>query len=290
MNSFDRALGLACGRTDQQMMQAEQHRAALQSVQLQALQTGLLAQMSNSLGAIHAEVAQARQMQAEALAIQQELLGRERLQARLEELIYQTEKLVVECRRPDSDLPPSSRYYLLGGVLQQVEQDGIGTAVIRGRDNKAAFEKVIGEAGVLHKRLEADSDVQDALRWAKKADQERQRRLGSLRAEADTLREEIAAVRVGKKSVTMKQVFDGFVRDGKVPYPKSKGQWVAVVAVALIFNVMLIPVAGIAVAVLLVIVSVETHKRNAGLAADTDRAAEPLERKLKALEDQIGLT
>lgn len=287
MTSFDRALGLACGRTDQQMMQAEQHRAAVQSAQLQALQTGLLAQMSNSLGAIHAEVAQTRQMQAEALAIQQELLNRERLQAHVEELIFQTEKLVAECRRADSDLPPSSRYYLLVGVLRQVEDDGIGTAVVKGRDNKAAFEKVMRDVASLHERLATDPEVQDALRWAEKADADKRRRLGSLRAEADTLRAEIAAVRAGQRHVTLRQVFDEYLRAGKIPTPKSKGQWAVVVAVGLIFNVMLIPAAGIALIVLLLVVRVEQYKRNVALAGDTDRAAEPLERKLRELEEKM---
>jgi hypothetical protein len=98
------------------------------------------------MGSIHSEVAQAKQQQAEALAIQQELLARERLQTRLEEMIYQTEKLVAECSKGDSDTPASTWYFLLDGVLRQIEQDGIATPVIKGRDNKAAFERVVREA------------------------------------------------------------------------------------------------------------------------------------------------
>ena len=198
MNQFERALGLACGQTDHQMMQQEQHQIAHKSLQLQALQTGLLAQMTSSLGAIHAEVAQARAHQAEALALQQEMLARERLQSHLEEFIFQTEKLIAECRKPKTDLAPSTRYYLLDGVAQQIEQDGIGTAVIRGRDNKAAFERVLQEVQQLRLALKSDPDVKSALAWAAKIDQQRAKERQQIELKMKPYQQQIATLQSGR--------------------------------------------------------------------------------------------
>lgn len=136
------------------------------SVAFQALQTGLLAQMSGSMDGIHAEMATVRQQQGEALSIQQELLNREQIQSYLEEFIYQAEKLVIECSKNSSDIPPSSRYFTLMSVLGKIKEDGIGTSIIKGRDNKAAFEKVVNETKVLTQQLLEEPEVQEALEWA----------------------------------------------------------------------------------------------------------------------------
>lgn len=149
------------------------------SVAFQALQTGLLAQMSGSMDGIHAEMAHVRQQQSEALAIQQELLNREQIQSHLEEFIFQAEKLVTECSKTTTDIPASSRYFLLMGVLGKIEDDGIGTSIIKGRDNKSAFEKVVNGTKVLTQRLLKDPEVQEAIKWAeaerKRLDAERVR-------------------------------------------------------------------------------------------------------------------
>jgi|GEM_PF-3016356 len=136
------------------------------SVAFQALQTGLLAQMSGSMNGIHAEMANVRQQQSEALAIQQELLNREQIQGHLEELVFQAEKLVVECSKTTTDIPASSRYFLLMGVLGKIKKDGIGTPIIKGRENKAAFEKVVNDTKTLTQRLLQDTEVQEAVEWA----------------------------------------------------------------------------------------------------------------------------
>ena len=136
------------------------------SVAFQALQTGLLAQMNGSMNSIHAEMANARQQQSEALAIQQELLNREQIQSHLEEFVFQAEKLVAECSKTTTDIPASSRYFLLMGVLGKIKENGIGTPVIKGRDNKAAFDKVVNDTKGLTQRLLTDPEVQEALEWA----------------------------------------------------------------------------------------------------------------------------
>ncbi len=159
------------------------------SVAFQALQTGLLAQMSGSMDGIHAEMANVRQQQSEALAIQQELLNREQIQSHLEEFIFQAEKLVAECSKTTTDIPPSSRYFLLMGVLGKIEDDGIGTPIIKGRDNKSAFEKVVNDTKGLTQRLLKDPEVQDAIKWA----EAERKRLEAERVQAE--RERVANIK-----------------------------------------------------------------------------------------------
>ncbi len=159
------------------------------SVAFQALQTGLLAQMSGSMDGIHAEMANVRQQQSEALAIQQELLNREQIQSHLEEFIFQAEKLVAECSKTTTDIPASSRYFLLMGVLGKIEDDGIGTPIIKGRDNKSAFEKVVNDTKGLTQRLLKDPEVQDAIKWA----EAERKRLEAERVQAE--RERVAHIK-----------------------------------------------------------------------------------------------
>lgn len=285
MNSFERALGLACGKTDHQMMQEEQHQAALKSLQLQALQTGLLAQMSNSLGAIHEEVARARADQAEALALQQQMLAREELQSHLEEFIYQSEKLVAACRNPKTDIPPSTRYYLLDGVVQQVEQDGIATAIIRGRENKAAFERVFAEVQQLRSALKSDPEVKAALAWAAKIDQQRAEQRRQIELKMRPYQQQLDTLRNGRSPVTL--------RDAWAKWKQKIGGWVP-------------PQYKVPVIVLLVCASpvlifaspyillggflgllIDKGKMNKDRNAEIDAQIEEVEKKLRVLQDKL---
>ena len=166
------------------------------SVAFQALQTGLLAKMSGSMDGIHAEMANVRQQQSEALAIQQELLNREQIQSHLEEFIFQAEKLVAECSKTTTDIPASSRYFLLMGVLGKIEDDGIGTPIIKGRDNKSAFEKVVNDTKGLTQRLLKDPEVQDAIKWA----EAERKRLEAERVRAE--RERVANIKQLEKTLS----------------------------------------------------------------------------------------
>jgi hypothetical protein len=177
------------------------------SVAFQALQTGLLAQMSGSMNDIHTEMANVRLQQSEALAIQQELLNREQIQSHLEEFIFQAEKLVAECLKNTTDIPASSRYFLLMGVLGKIEDDGIGTPIIKGRDNKSAFEKVVNDTKGLTQRLLKDPEVQEAIKWAeaerkrldterKQAERERQAEIKKLEQTLQSLRGQLRKISV----------------------------------------------------------------------------------------------
>jgi len=177
------------------------------SVAFQALQAGLLAQMSGSMNGIHAEMANVRQQQSEALAIQQELLNREQMQSHLEEFVFQAEKLVVECSKTTTDIPASSRYFLLMGVLGKIKKDGICTPIIKGRENKAAFEKVVNDTKGLTQRLLKDPEVQEAIEWAeaekkrleaelKQAERERQASIMKLEQTLRSLRGQLRKISV----------------------------------------------------------------------------------------------
>jgi hypothetical protein len=155
----------------------------------------LLGGISDSLFSIHAEIAQVRQMNAEALAIQQELLNREIIQSKLEEFIFQMEKMVNEFNQPGDSPVPSTRYFLLTGVLKTIREQGISTAIVRGRDNKAAFDKCANEAMSLLKRLHDEPEVKAALAWAK----EEQKRLEDQRQKQEEERKKQAEEKVKRQ-------------------------------------------------------------------------------------------
>lgn len=165
-----------------------------------ALQTGLLSEMDASMQAIHSEMADARRLHEEGLAAQQEMLQREALQNYLEEFIYQTEKLVNECKT-NTKLPPSSRYFMLISAAERLKQENISTPIIRGRDNKAAFDRVVTEIKSMASALKNDPEVQEAIAWAKAeqkklADRqraERNKRRDKLKAELAEVERELEA-------------------------------------------------------------------------------------------------
>lgn len=192
---------------DTYVEQAKTRAAAQASVAFQALQTGLLSEMSNSMDAVQAQMEAVRQQQGEALAIQQELLNREQIQSHIEEFIFQAEKLVAECSKTTTDIPASSRYFLLMGVLGKIEDDGIGTPIIKGRDNKSAFEKVVDDTKGLTQRLLKDPEVQEAIKWAEverkrleaeqeQADRERRAKVNKLEQQLNKLQSELKTISI----------------------------------------------------------------------------------------------
>ena len=160
-----------------------------QQVDQQLLQTGVMVEMAGTLNSIGAEMAAARHANSESLAIQQEMLQREKFQEMVEELVYQTEKMVTAFAEPTCDVPPAQRYFGLKGVLDTVEQFEIQTAIIRGRENKAAFERTMDHARRQCSELEKVTDVRDAITFVE-CEQER---LERLEREKEAKRQELAA-------------------------------------------------------------------------------------------------
>jgi hypothetical protein len=183
---------------DQYVQMCEQTQAAKANVAINAAQAEIMSQMSKSLNNISAVLEDVRSHQADALAIQQELLQEDRLQAYIEEFIYTTEKLVAECVKKESDLALSTRYFLLLGIAKTVQQQGLATPVIRGRDNKAAFEKGLKGVQKLLAQLEQTTEVKEAIAWseaerrrrqeeAERARKEKQKRNGEIDKEIRVL-------------------------------------------------------------------------------------------------------
>lgn len=285
MNMFEHALGLACGKTDYQMMQEDQYRAIKKSAALQALQVGLLANMTESLGAIHEQVAQARGLQAEALALQQEMLAREQLQAHLEEFVYQAEKLVAECHKQNTDLPPSSRFHLLNGVLQQIEQDGIATAIIRGRDNKAAFDRVLKDVQQLHKNLLNHPEVTEAIAWAAKINKQRAEQRRQIELKMKPYLEQIEKLKTEKNPVTFRDAWNGW-KERTSNWFSKRGVitkvlfWVILFPLIFIYSILIIPG--------FLIFLVFRHQRlNRERNAEIDAQIQEIEKKLCVLQEKL---
>ena len=184
------------------------HRELVRTRQEAEWNNLLLIGISGSLSSIHDEIAAARETNEEALAIQQELLTREVMQAKLEEFIYQTEKMVTEFDKPGTDAAPSTRYFLLIGILKTIQAEGISTAVIRGRDNKAAFDAVVRRASGMVKALEGHEEVQQALAWAdeeRKREEEKRKRLAQMKKLAREQDEQARRARAEEKERVRRQ-------------------------------------------------------------------------------------
>ena len=136
-----------------------------QLAELRAVNATLDAVLSE-MDAIRRSQAQGVALQAQALAVQQAMLAREVFQDRLEEFVYQFEKMVSQFQQPDAECPPSTQYFLLDGVFRQIADAAISTAVIKGRDNKAAFDGCVAKGRTLFRQLAAHPDVKEALVWA----------------------------------------------------------------------------------------------------------------------------
>lgn len=153
-------------------LQGKQLELQGQQVKLQEVQIELLTAMSSTMDVIGADLGAIRGMQSEALAIQRELLERDKLQACLEEFIYQAEKLVAECHAPI--LHPFIRYCLISGLIDYVHKEAIATPIIRGRDNKAAFDNAVSQARLLKKELAKIEEVQTEIQERQRIEEENQ--------------------------------------------------------------------------------------------------------------------
>lgn len=165
---------------------SQQTRLAKYSLGVQAVQTKLMNDMGQSLHSIVSIMDDVRKQHADTLAMQHEMLQRDHLQSQLEEFIYQSEKLVAEGNDSSAEVPPSSRYYMLLGVIETIRQVGIGTPIIRGRDNKATFEKVVQQVEGHIERHQDHPEVKEALQWAE--EEEKRLAVERKRLEAENLK------------------------------------------------------------------------------------------------------
>jgi hypothetical protein len=152
--------------------------AILQSLE-EAAQVGQqqieeLRNINYTMDALLAEMESIRQTQAQGLALQQAMLARELFQDKMEEFVYQFQKMIAEFQKPGSDYPPPTQYYLLDGMFKQIDAAGLTTAVIKGRENKASFDDCVAKGKTLYRQLTKHPEVQQAIAWA---ESERKKRL-----------------------------------------------------------------------------------------------------------------
>jgi hypothetical protein len=157
-------------RSDQ-MTQFDDYQDMLNQQRLQTnimfQQTATMGHISDSLSGLQGEMADIRKLNLRGLAIQQEMLQRDQLQSQMEEFIYNTQKIVDEFSSSSCEEAPSVKFFSLKGIIETVLELGIGTALIRGRENKAAFESTMSEVRRLALLLERDPDVSEAIAWTK---------------------------------------------------------------------------------------------------------------------------
>jgi hypothetical protein len=90
-----------------------------------------------------------------------ELLARDSLQSRMEEFIYQLEKMVSSYS--DSADVAVAQYLAFSATLGVIAEDNISTQIIRGRDNKKAFECAFEAAQRIHGQLADQPAVKHVL-------------------------------------------------------------------------------------------------------------------------------
>ena len=99
----------------------------------------------------------------DSLAVQQELLNREVFQSNIEEFIYQLEKSVQEAEYSKSGESPVTYFFRLSYFLHTVDQEQINTSIIKGRENKAAFDRAVSTALKLCNSLRTNGEVIAAI-------------------------------------------------------------------------------------------------------------------------------
>lgn len=130
-------------------------------------QTGMSAMQLAASNVMNRQLSDIRRQNADALAMHQEMLAKEELQAQLEEFIYASQKMLDGFDDPACEVAPVARYVQTRTIVENVDDWGLDTSIIRGRENKAAFEQMLQQAKTSVSRLESTSnEVQDALAWA----------------------------------------------------------------------------------------------------------------------------
>lgn len=174
-------------------------------------------------------------------------------------------------RNPRSD-------FLLQSVLAQVEQDGIDTATIRGRDNKAAFEQTMARVHRLVAMLLRDAEVQDAIRWAEKQEAERFAKQQKIDDELNRLYEQRGAIEAKRLVLSYPQaaklLYMG--RQTKIP----PWGWLALIPVVAFSVFMVIPFIAICTAVAYL-----THIHRKELLEQTNG---PLDYQLSVIDKRIA--
>lgn len=176
-----------------QVLKHERFRSTMSGLQtgMSVLQTAAAAHMSRQL-------AEMRQQNADALAMQQQSMEREQLQAEIEEFVYSTQKILDSYDEPNCNVGVVERFVGIGQLLNSVNEWGLGTPMIRGRENKAAFEKMLRHAEESYARLEQEPEVKKAIAQANaeqaRLEQEQEARLAKVAARKSEIERQIGTL------------------------------------------------------------------------------------------------
>ncbi len=129
--------------------------------------------MHASIEMLSDQLAEIQETNSTQLAIHQLVLHRDELQQLLEELIYQGQKMVEAFSKNDDSTPSVQKALLIRSFQLCLAGSGIGTGMIRGLENKRAFDSLISQLEVLYKQLSSDPDVLKAIAAEKAAEQDR---------------------------------------------------------------------------------------------------------------------
>jgi len=183
----------------EKLLQHQRFQSAMSGIQTAASlkQMQLVGNMSQSLHSLYGEMEDMRQACDDAVTIQRQMLEREQIQGDIEEFIYSTQKMIDAFKSEGCEIPLPMQYFNLRGVLETIEECGLTTALVRGRDNKAALETMVERGKELFGRLEEEPEVQEAIQWAKEErrrqiekKREKQKKLEAKRAEEARAAEE----------------------------------------------------------------------------------------------------
>ncbi|MCA9092698.1 MAG: hypothetical protein KDA68_04390, partial [Planctomycetaceae bacterium] len=183
----------------EKLLQHQRFQSAMSGIQTASSlkQMQLAGNMSQSLHSLYGEMEDMRQACDDAVSIQRQMLEREQIQGDIEEFIYSTQKMIDAFQSDDCEIPLPMQYFNLRGVLETIEECGLTTALVRGRDNKAALETMVDQGKELFGRLEVEPEVQEAIQWAKDErkrqidkKREKQKKLEAKRAEEARAAEE----------------------------------------------------------------------------------------------------
>jgi hypothetical protein len=165
-----------------------QYRQAALSATIGEAQIQQLRSIKHTMDALVDEMGAIRETQAEGLALQQATLARDLFQDKLEEFVYQCQKLIADFRQPESKYPPSTQYFMLHSMFEEIDGASISTAVIKGRDNKAAFDDCVSKGKAIYQQLESHPEVRKAIALATLQEEEKRRNAAAKKALEEQIR------------------------------------------------------------------------------------------------------
>ena len=140
-----------------------------------------LIKVGGVLGEVNSELSDLRKNVADQLALQKLALLRDSLQDHIEELIYQGGRMVRRIRDNEDDTSAINNAQALRCFAKCIENANVRTDIIRGLENKRAFDDVLEAIDELLHELMQMPDVRQVFEDEEKKDREHRRRVEAQR-------------------------------------------------------------------------------------------------------------